>query len=49
MPRSIGPIALAIPSLAIVTAVAISMASQPVRDAYQSFYFIESLSAFMCL
>jgi hypothetical protein len=43
------PIAVSIGSLGIATLVAVAVASEPVRVAYQLFYFIEGTSAFMCL
>lgn len=43
------PIAVSIVSLAIATLVAVAVALEPVRVAYQLFYFIEGMSAFMCL
>lgn len=43
------PLGATIISLGVVVAVVGVMASQPVRDAYLLFYFIEGMSSFMCL
>lgn len=46
-PMSLLLIAAAIVTLAITLAAAV--ASEPVREAYQLFYFLEGIAAFMCL
>lgn len=43
------PLLIAAAILALAITVAAAVASDPVREAYQLFYFLEGIAAFMCL
>ena len=51
MSRSLSPAAIAdsIVALTIITLIAVVIRFTPIQVAYQLFFFIEGMSAFMCL